>query len=135
MKLSLISIPVQDPLSAHDIYTNKLGFVSREFDAEAQLAIVVSSEDTSGPAMLLEPCKGSFAESYQTAAFEANLPIMFFSVQDVEAEMKKLASNGVKVRPDLDRPKWGLTNLFEDGCGNLLMLEQSKSANGKGADD
>jgi len=34
---------------------------------------------------------------------------------------------GIKVRPDLDKPDWGLTNLFEDGCGNLLMLQEASS--------
>ena len=124
MKLSLVSIPVQDPIKAHEIYTSKLGFVSKEFDSDAQLAIVVSAEDSTGTAMLLEPCRGSLAESYQKSAFEANLPIIIFGVKDVEAELDKLKAAGVKVRPDLNKPEWGLMNMFEDGCGNVLMIEQ-----------
>ncbi len=125
MKLSLVSIPVQDPIKAHKIYTSKLGFVSKEYDADAKLAIVVSPEDSTGTAMLLEPCQGSFAESYQKSSFEANLPIMVFSVKNVEAELDKLKASGVIVRSELDKPEWGLMNLFEDGCGNLLMIEQA----------
>ena len=124
MKLSLVSIPVQDPIKAHEIYTSKLGFVSKEFDADASLAIVASAEDPDGTAMLLEPCRGSFAESFQKSAFEANLPIMIFSVKDVNAELERLKTSGVKLRPELDRPKWGLKNIFEDGCGNLLMIDE-----------
>ena len=127
MKLSLVSIPVQDPIKAHEIYTSKLGFVSKEFDAEAKLAIVISAEDLDGAAMLLEPCQGSFAESYQKSAFEANLPIMIFGVKNVEAELDKLKAAGITLRPELDNPKWGLMNMFEDGCGNILMIEE-KSA-------
>lgn len=123
MKVSLISILVQDPVEAHEIYTSKLGFTSKEFNEEASLAIVVSAEDPSGPAFLLEPCKGTFAESFQVAAFEAKLPIMVFSAESVDEEMKRLKDAGVRVRPDLDKPEWGLRNMFEDGCGNLLMLE------------
>jgi predicted enzyme related to lactoylglutathione lyase len=123
MKLSLVSIPVQDTLKAHEIYTSKLGFVSKEFDAGAKLAIVVSADDPAGTAMLLEPCQGNFAESYQKSAFEANLPIMIFAVKNVEATLEKLKAKGIKVRPELDRPDWGLMNMFEDGCGNILMLE------------
>ncbi len=123
MKLHLVSIPVQDPVSAHDIYVSKLGFVSKEFDPESKIAMVVSSEDQGGTQLFLEPCAGTFAEGYQKAAFEANLPIMIFSVQDVAAEMARLDAAGVKIRPDLDRPEWGLTNLFEDGCGNLMMIQ------------
>ena len=124
MKVSLVSIPVQDPIKAHEIYTSKLGFVSKEFDAEAQIAIVVSAQDTNGAAILLEPCQGTFAEHYQQSAYKANLPIMIFSVNDVDAELERLESAGVIVRPELDNPNWGLKNLFEDGCGNLLMIEQ-----------
>ncbi len=123
MKLSLVSIPVQDPVKAHEIYTKKLGFVSKEFDAGAQLAIVVSAEDPAGTAMLLEPCQGSFAESYQKSAFEASLPIMVFGVKDIEAELDRLKAAGIKVRPELNKPEWGLMNMFEDGCGNILMIE------------
>lgn len=124
MKLSLVSIPVLDPIKAHEVYTSKLGFVCKEFDADAKLAIIVSAEDPTGTAMLLEPCKGSFAESYQRSAFEASLPIMVFAVKDVEAELDRLEAAGIKVRPELNKPEWGLMNMFEDGCGNLLMIEK-----------
>lgn len=123
MKLSLVSIPVQDPIEAHEIYTKKLGFTSKEFNKEAGLAIVVSTEDPGGTALLLEPSKGSFAETFQKAAFDAKLPIMVFAVENVRNEIERLKGAGVKVRPDLDRAEWGLENLFEDGCGNLLMLQ------------
>ena len=124
MKVSLVSMPVQDPIKAHEIYTSKLGFISKEFDVAVSLAIVVSAEDQEGTAILLEPCQGTFAESYQKSAFEANLPIMVFSVKNVAAELDRLKAVGVKMRPELDKPDWGLKNLFEDGCGNILMIEE-----------
>ena len=124
MKISLVSVPVQDPLLAHKIYTTKLGFITKEFDQEGMLAIVASAEDPEGTTILLEPCKGSFAEDYQKTAFDKNLPIIIYSTDNVAEEMKRLASVGIKLRPDLDRPEWGLQNLFEDGCGNLVMLEE-----------
>ena len=124
MKISLVSMPVQDPVKAHEIYTSKLGFISKEFDAEASLAIVVSAKDPDGTAMLLEPCQGTFAESYQKSAFDANLPIMVLAVKNVEAEFERLKAAGVVVRPELDKPEWGLKNMFEDGCGNILMIEE-----------
>lgn len=125
MKISLVSVPVQDPITAHEIYTSKLGFISKEFDADASLAIVVSAEDPDGAAILLEPCQGSFAENYQKSAFDANLPIMILGIKNVKAEIGRLKAAGVKVRPDLDKPEWGLKNMFEDGCGNLLMIDKT----------
>ena len=49
---------------------------------------------------------------------------MVFAVKDVEAELDRLEAAGIKVRPDLNKPEWGLMNMFEDGCGNLLMIEK-----------
>ncbi len=99
-------------------------FISKEFDADASLAIVVSTEDREGTAMLLEPSRGTFAESYQKSAFEANLPIMVFRVKNVEVKLVRLKTAGVKVRHELDKPEWGLKNMFEDVCRNLLMIEE-----------
>jgi len=124
MKVSLVSIPVQDPIAAHEIYTSKLGFISKEFDPDASLAIVVSADDPDGVAILLEPCKGNFAEDYQQSAFKASLPIMALKANDVAAETKRLKATGVVLRPELDKPDWGIQNVFEDGCGNLLMIEE-----------
>lgn len=126
MKISLVSIPVPDPVKAHEIYTTQLGFVSREFNPEASLAIVAAKEDPAATAILLEPCRDNFAGQYQQAAFNANLPIMGLSAISVSAELEKLKSAGIKLRPELDRPDWGIVNVFEDGCGNLLMIEQAK---------
>ena len=125
MKPALVSIPVQDPIKAHEIYVSKLGFITKEFDKDAQLAIVVSSEDPGGTALLLEPCLGSFYESFQKSAYDANLPLMVFNSKNVEAEMERLKSVGVTLRTDLNKPELGITNMFEDGCGNLLMIEAS----------
>lgn len=127
MKVALVSVPVKDPIEAHEIYTTKLGFLSKEFDESAQLAMVASKDDPKGTVILLEPCMGSFAENYQKSAYEGNLPIIIFGVDDVPSELERLASEGITLRPDLDRPEWGLQNMFEDGCGNIVMLEQSHS--------
>ncbi len=124
MRISLTSLFVDDPLKAHAFYTEKLGFRSKEFAPEALLAIVVSNEDPDGTALLLEPRGDSFAKDYQAAVFEAGLPIMVFGTGDLESELERLKDAGVTFRDDLEKPEWGLSNLFEDGCGNLLMLQE-----------
>jgi hypothetical protein len=106
MKVSLVSIPVQDPILAHQIYTSKLGFISKEYDPDGNLAIVVSVDDPQGVAILLEPCEGNFAEKYQKSAYKANLPIMALEAKNMEVELKRLKAAGVKLRPELDKPKW-----------------------------
>lgn len=128
MRISLTSLFVDDPIKAHAFYTEKLGFASKQFEPEALLAVVVSSEDPGGTALLLEPRGDGFAREYQAKVYEAGLPIMVFGSRDLDAEIERLKAAGVSFRGDLDKPEWGLTNLFEDTCGNLIMLQAETEA-------
>ena len=123
MKISMTSVFVDDPVKAHKFYTEVLGFESKEFVPDALLAVVVYPEDPNGTALLLEPRGDSFAKTYQESVYNAGLPIIVFSAEDAEAARKDLESRGVKFRDDLAKPEWELQNLFEDTCGNLIMLQ------------
>ena len=126
MKVAMVSVPVDDPVKAHAFYTDTLGFESNTFSPDDQLAVVVSAEAPDGTALLLEPRGEGFAKAYQQGAYEAGLPIIVFSVSDLVAAIERLTRHGVAFRKDLDRPEWGLENLFEDTCGNLIMLQQAE---------
>ncbi|GAB4242095.1 MAG: hypothetical protein Kow00109_17760 [Acidobacteriota bacterium] len=125
MRILLTSIFVDDPVKAHRFYTEILGFQSREFSPEVLLAVVVSPEDPDGTALLLEPRGDSFAKEYQQKVYEAGLPAIVFGAADVVEERRRLEAKGVHFRDDLAKPEWGLENLFEDTCGNLIMLKSS----------
>ena len=128
MKISMTSIFVDDPIKAHGFYTEVLGFESKEFAADAHLAVVVSPEAPNGTALLLEPRGDSFAKTYQESVYNAGLPVMVFGTTDIHAEREKLKKRGVKFRDDLARPEWGLQNLFEDTFGNLIMIAEISEA-------
>ena len=123
MKILLTSVFVDDPVKAHKYYTEVLGFKSKQFDPNAQLAVIVSPEDPDGTALLLEPRGDSFGKTYQENVYNAGLPIIVFGADNVETVRKDLESRGVTFRDELSKPEWGLKNLFEDKCGNLIMLE------------
>lgn len=122
MKISMTSIFVDDPVKAHKFYTEVLGFQTKEFNPDAQLAVVISPEEPDGTSLLLEPRGDSFAKTYQESVYAAGLPIIVFSTGNVEELRRTLESQGVKFRDDLAKPQWKIQNLFEDGCGNLIML-------------
>ena len=124
MRIALTSIFVDNPIKAHKFYTDILGFQSKEYAPEAQLSIVVSSEDPNGTALLLEPRGESFAKEYQEHVYNAGLPIIVFGVNDLSGEIERLKNKGVKFREDLTKKEWGLENLFEDSFGNLIMLQR-----------
>ena len=128
MQIALVSIPVDDPIKAHSFYTEILGFQSKEFAPDAHLAIVVSPEHPDGTALLLEPRGDSFAKDYQAKVNAAGLPIIVFAVSDLSNEIQRLKSQGVRFRDDLAKPEWGLENIFEDTCGNYIMLQETPRA-------
>lgn len=128
MQITMTSIPVADPIKAHEFYTEILGFRSKEFEPDAQLAIVVSPEDPNGTALLLEPRGDSFAKEYQEQVSAAGLPIIVFGVKDLSNGIQELKGKGVRFRDDLAKPEWGLENVFEDSCGNFVMLEEIATA-------
>ncbi len=123
MKITLTSIFVDDPVRAHKFYTEILGFESKVFQPENQLAIIVSPEDPDGTALLLEPRGKSFAKDYQRQLYETGLPVIVVGAKELPAEIERLKKSGVIFRDDLTKPEWGIENIFEDSCGNLIMLE------------
>lgn len=125
MKIALVSIFVDDPIKAHKFYTEVLSFRSKEFNPDAHMSIVVSPEDPNGTALLLEPRGDSFAKEYQEHVYDAGLPVIVFGVNDLSGEIERLKNNGVKFRDDLSKKEWGLENLFEDTCGNIIMLHKN----------
>jgi len=122
MKIALTSIFVDDPIKAHTFYTEVLGFQTKEYVPEAQLAVVVSPEEPDGTALMLEPGGDSFGKLYQENVYKSGLPVIVFSTENIENVRQDLEDRGVKFRDDLAKPEWGLLNLFEDTCGNLIML-------------
>lgn len=125
MKISLVSIFVNSPTDAYKFYTEILGFQSHTYMPEAQLAIVVSAEDPTGTALLLEPNATDWAKTYQAAVYGAGLPIIVFTVDDIESEVARLKTNGVEFSKEIAKTDWGLLAIFDDTCGNLIQLIQN----------
>lgn len=127
MKIALTSIPVDDPVKAHEFYTKVLGFKSKHFDAASQLAIVVSPEESDGSALLLEPRGDTFVKEFQSQVYQAGLPFIIFGVDNLSDEITRLKESGVVFREDLENKEWGMVNIFEDTCGNFIMLQENEN--------
>jgi hypothetical protein len=102
-----------------------LSFRSQQYESDAQLSIVVSTENPDGTALLLEPRGDSFVREFQERVYSAGLPIIVFGVNDLPGEIGRLKNHGVEFREDLIKKKWSIESLFEDSFGNLLMLEEN----------
>lgn len=124
MKISLTSIHVTDPIKAHAFYTDVLGFVSKMFIPEAQLAIVVSPEEPNGTAMMLEPNSNPIAKNYQEGLYAEGIPAIVFGVEDIQKEYDRLRASGVNFKSAPEKTDWGTQAVFDDTCGNYVQMHQ-----------
>ena len=124
MKITMVSLLVDDPIKAFKFYTEKLGFIERLYMPEAYLAIVASPEEPDSTGLLLEPSEGPIAKPFQEGVYNAGLPIIVFGADDVQKEYERLKSLGVLFRQEPTKTEYGTIALFEDTCGNLIQIHQ-----------
>lgn len=124
MKIALTSVSVNDPVTAHRFYTETLGFVSRLFMPEHNLAIVAAPSDPDGTALLLEPRGNLGSQEYFDGIYEAGLPVIVFETDDINAEYERLSERGVAFTQEPTKSEQGVTAIFDDTCGNLIQIQQ-----------
>jgi len=124
MKIAMTSVYVNDTQKAFRFYTEVLGFASRMHIPEANLAIVVSSDDPSGTGLLLEPNEHPVAKAYQEGLYTTGLPVITFGVDDIGKEYERLTGLGVVFRKTPAPTEWGMEAIFDDTCGNYIQLAQ-----------
>jgi predicted enzyme related to lactoylglutathione lyase len=124
MKIRLTRIYVEDTYKAFNFYTQVLGFMQRYYLPDGYLAIVASPEEPNGTGLLLEPNNNPIASTYQKALYDANTPVIIFSVTNMEKEVARLKSKGVVFTKAPTQTDWGIEAVFDDTCGNLIQLLQ-----------
>jgi catechol 2,3-dioxygenase-like lactoylglutathione lyase family enzyme len=124
MKIETTSVFVSDPVAAFKFYTEVLGFREKLFQPSKWIAIVVSKEDPNGTSLMLEPNHNAIAKRYQVALYKAGIPCIVFSVSDIAAEHNRLSALGVNFRKEPRKTRDGIEALFEDGFGNIILLQQ-----------
>ena len=91
---------------------------------KANLAIVVSPEEEDGTALLLEPSDNPIAKEYMTKLYDAGLPSIVFSTEDIQKEYKQLKNLGVEFKKEPTKTEWGYEAIFDDTCGNWIQIAQ-----------
>jgi predicted enzyme related to lactoylglutathione lyase len=124
MKISLVSVSVNDPLAAFKFYTEVLGFVEKMYMPEMFLAIVASPEDPDGTQILLEPRGNYGSREFFDGIYTAGLPVIIFGSDDVQADYEKLKAKGVVFKQEPTTNQWGTQAIFDDTCGNYIQIHQ-----------
>lgn len=124
MKISLVSIPVNNPLEAFKFYTEVLGFAEKMYLPDAYIAIVVSPEQPEGTTLLLEPNHHPVSKAFQEGVYQLGLPIIIFGTDDVQKEYERLKEKGVVFKKPPTQTEWGTEAIFDDTCGNFIQIHQ-----------
>lgn len=127
IRIKLVSIFVNSPVDAFKFYTEVLGFTEKMFVPEAYLAIVVSPKDPDGTQLLLEPNDNPIAKTYQEGIYREGLPVIVLDVEDIQKEYDRLKELGVVFKKAPTKQEWGIEAVFDDTCGNYIMLIQTEN--------
>ena len=124
MRITTMSILVDDQAKALAFYTDKLGFVKKSDIPAGQYRwlTVVSPEAPDGVEISLEPDEHPAAKPFKDALVEDGIPFTSFAVDDVAAEYERLTALGVVFiqQPTNVGPVTIAT--LDDTCGNIIQI-------------
>ena len=126
MKIVVTSVLVDDQEKALRFYADVLGFIKRTDVPMGQFRwlTVVSSEDTDGVELLLEPDQHPAARPFKRALVDDGIPFTSFGVEDVQAEYDRLQKSGVHFTQPPVAMGPVTTAVLDDTCGNLIQIAQ-----------
>ena len=130
MNITITSIFVDDQESALAFYTDVLGFEVRHNVPMGEHAwiTVVSPSFPDGPELLLEPSSHPAVAPYRNALKQDGIPLAQFGVDDVKGEYERLTAKGVTfTQPPPDLGEYAIA-IFDDTCGNLIMIQSDSNA-------
>ena len=129
MRMTLMSVFVDDQRKAHEFYTEILGFTTRHdipMGENTWWLTVVSPHDPEGMELLLEPAGHPAVKPYRDALIEDGIPLAQFAVDDVQAEYERLRGLGVEFTQEPTDIGPAVVAVFDDTCGNLIQIATTK---------
>jgi 4-hydroxyphenylpyruvate dioxygenase-like putative hemolysin len=121
---------VDDQDKALRFYTETLGFVKKrdvpDGDSGMRFLTVESPDGIAGFELELQETRTAAARTYQQEFRAAGFAYVAFSTNDIYADYQSLQERGVTFfgEPEDVGPVW--TVKFDDTCGNLVNLLQTK---------
>ncbi|GAB3409232.1 VOC family protein [Flindersiella endophytica] len=134
MRVTVTSILVDDQDKALEFYTKALGFtVKNDIPVgDAKWLTVVSPDAPDGTEILLEPdwnpmiqIEGQPAgKVWKRTLYQAGIPCTALTSDDLDKECAEMKDRGVKFTMEPTKTDFGKQAVFDDTCGNLVMLTQ-----------
>jgi catechol 2,3-dioxygenase-like lactoylglutathione lyase family enzyme len=127
MRISMVSVFVENPVKAFKYYTEVLGFEEVMYSPENYLAIVKSPLDSNSTNLLLEPTEPDgfeIAKEYKKQLYAMGIPVITFSSDNIHKTADELKKKGVKFKKDPVATDYGYEAVFDDANGNFIQLIQ-----------
>lgn len=127
MRISMVSVFVEDPVKAFKYYTEVLGFEEVMYSPENYIAIVKSPLDRDGTILLLEPTEPGgieIAKEYKKQLYSMGIPVISFGADDIMKTADELKKKGVVFKKDPVKTDYGYEAIFDDANGNYIQLIQ-----------
>src|SRR4051812_42701311 len=124
MRITTVSVLVDNQEKALQFYTEKLGF-QKKTDiplGEYRWLTVVSPDRPDGVELVLEPDAHPAARPFKEALVADGIPFTSFAVADVRAEFDRLQRLGVTFTQPPTPMGPVTTAVFDDTCGNLIQI-------------
>lgn len=126
MQIKITSVMVNDQARALKFYTEVLGFEkAKDLPAGAFRYITLTApEGVNGMELMLEPNANPVGKTFQEALYNSGIPFTAFFTDNLEKEAEKLKNLGVVFTMPPTKMDWGSMAIFDDTCGNLILLNQ-----------
>ncbi|MGW0160093.1 VOC family protein [Mycobacterium sp. NPDC003323] len=128
MRISYVSVLVDDQDKALKFYTETLGFRLKHdvpMGGGPRWITVVSPQDPDGTELVLEPDGHPAAKPFKDALTDDGIPFTAFVVDDVHAEHRRLSERGVRFTQQPTEMGPVTTAVFDDTCGNLIQIQST----------
>lgn len=125
LRLGITSVFVDDQAAAERFYTGVLGLEKRQ---DVPLGdhrwLTVAPPGQTDVELLLEPAEHPAVKPYRDALVADGIPLLMLFTEDVRAEADRLQRAGVTFTQPAQAMGDVVTAVFDDSCGNLVMLAQ-----------
>ena len=125
MRIGITSVYVDDQARALEFYTSVLGFEKRsDLPIGDDRWLTVAPPGQTEVELLLEPSHHPAVAPYRDALNADGIPLLMLFTDDVEADVSRLKQSGVQFTQEPLQMGAVTTAVFDDTCGNLVVLAQ-----------
>ena len=126
LKIKITSLIVDDQDKAEKFYTEVLGFEVKENvpAGEFRWLTLVTPDNRDGVELALEPNENPASKTFQKALFDQGIPATMFFVEDLQQTFENLVESGVAFTVQPKDMGGTFAAIFNDTCGNLIMIAQ-----------